>query len=191
MPVGIHPPRRIFQRVAYDYLAESRRLLEDGLPAGPVRLSRRHRFAPLAVDVDGDVAATRLVRRGVGFFWDDIHVLTRDRAGGWQVRGGGSGGSGEPWSTEAFAQARVVLAGGAIVDEGGAAVNVPPWVETAALLLGPDVAAVRVDDRRELAVPAHGRVVVVWASGRSPVVSAVGADGSRLGARKLNSHGEP
>jgi transposase len=38
--------------VAYDVEAESRRLIADRLPDRPVQLSRRRRFAPVAVDVD-------------------------------------------------------------------------------------------------------------------------------------------
>jgi hypothetical protein len=45
--------------MAYDILAESRRLIIEGPPAQQVRLSRRRRFAALAVDVDGDIAAAR------------------------------------------------------------------------------------------------------------------------------------
>jgi hypothetical protein len=44
--------------VAYDPLLESARLIDSGLPAMPLRISRRRRFIPLAVDVDDDVAAT-------------------------------------------------------------------------------------------------------------------------------------
>jgi len=67
--------------VAYDIEAESRRLIADGLPDRPVQLSRRRRFAPVAVDVDGDVAGTWFVRRGVGCFWDEVGVAVwpRDR----------------------------------------------------------------------------------------------------------------
>jgi len=74
--------------------AESRRLIADGLPDRPVQLSRRRRFAPVAVDVDGDVAGTWFVRRGVGCFWDEIHLLVH-QANGWSYKGGGGGSSGE------------------------------------------------------------------------------------------------
>jgi hypothetical protein len=77
--------------MAYDALVESVRLIEHGLPDAPGRLSRRRRFDPVAVDVDGDIAVTMFVRRGVnGELWRDNHALCR-RRGGWHVLGGGSG----------------------------------------------------------------------------------------------------
>src|SRR5690349_5051978 len=150
--------------------AESRRLIADGLPDRPVQLSRRRRFAPVAVDVDGDVAGTWFVRRGVGCFWDEIHLLVH-QANGWSYRGGGGGSSGEAWSTEEFVSARDELSAGEVRVDGGASVWVGlnrswrgRWLRSAELLVGRDVAVVVVDARRRLLVPYHGRAVVVWAS---------------------------
>src|SRR3712207_1497735 len=85
------PPRRSLRwLVAYDRLAESIRLIEHGVPEAPARLSRRRRFAPLAVDVDGDVAASLFVVRGAGHFRQEAHVLVR-RSGTWTMLGGGGG----------------------------------------------------------------------------------------------------
>ncbi|MBM2623278.1 hypothetical protein JIG36_48055 [Actinoplanes sp. LDG1-06] len=165
--------------MAYDYLAESRRLIADGLPDRPVRLSRRHRFAALAVDVDGAMAATRFVRRGVACHWDDTHVLTRGADGLWWVHGGGGGSSDGPWSTAEFERARAELEPGAIVVEGGSGVMVPPWIQAIELLVGRDAATVRIDDRRELQVPPHGRLVVVSAE-RCPQLSTHDAAGNKL-----------
>ena len=174
--------------MAYDVLAESRRLIADGLPDGPVRLSRRHRFAPVAVDVDGDIACTRFVRRGVGCFWDDTHLLIRDGPD-WMYRGGGGAGSGGPWSAEAFEAARDEVGPDQLRADGGASVRIDAdgwlpwkgrWLRVTELLAGRRVAEVLVDDRRRLAVPPHGHLVVVWASHRAPRVSARDAAGREL-----------
>jgi hypothetical protein len=181
--------------VAYDAWAESVRLIEDGLPDRPVRLSRRRRFAPVAVDVDGDVAAAWFVRRGVACFWDDTHLLTRDEDG-WRLLGGGGGSSGGPWSTEEFERARGRLPAGAIETAGGSSVRRDGgpwagWIRAAELLVGPAVAAVVVDDRRRLAVPYHGRLVVVWAARRPPRLSARDAAGRELASRELSDIAMP
>jgi len=174
--------------VAYDILGESQRLIADGLPDRPVWLSRRRRFAPVAVDVDGDIACTRFVRRGVGCFWDETHLLVHD-GGGWRVLGGGGGSSGGPWSTDEFERARDRLSADDVLVEGGAGVwhdfhrRLPwggRWLQVAELLVGTSVAVIVVDARRRLPVPYHGRLVVVWASGRPPRVSARDAAGHEL-----------
>lgn len=79
--------------MAYDVLAESVALIE-GRRVEPVRrLTRRRRFAAMAVDVSGDVAATMFARRGVGCVCQEIHVLRR-RNGEWEWLGGGGGTGG-------------------------------------------------------------------------------------------------
>jgi hypothetical protein len=171
--------------VAYDVLAESRRLIADGLPGGPVRLSRRRRFAPVAVDVDGAVAGTRFVRRGAGCFWDETHLLVRDDDD-WRVLGGGGAGSGEPWSTDAFERAREELPHGHVrVTNGPSVWQGPRWLRAAHLLVGHGVAVVLVDDRRMLTVPGHGRLLVVWASASPPRVSARDAAGREVASVAL------
>jgi hypothetical protein len=174
--------------MAYDVEAESRQLIADGLPDQPVQLSRRRRFAPVAVDVDDDVACTWFVRRGVGCFWDEIHLLVRED-NGWRYQGGGGGSSGEPWSTDEFVQARDELSVGDVRVGGGASVRVDldrrlpwggRWLRSAQLLVGRSVAIVVIDAQRRLLVPYHGRVVVVWASRRSPELSARDAAGYEL-----------
>ena len=177
--------------MAYDYVAESRRLIEDGLPDGPVRLSRRHRFAPLAVDVDGDVAAARFLRRGVACYWDDTHLLTRHPEVGWLVLGGGGGSSGGLWSAEEFVAARGSVRPGAVETEGGSSVRDdrgrPPWIRAVGLVAAPEVAAVVVNGSRRIAVPPHGRLVVVWRSLRRPRLSALDAAGHELSSRKIST----
>lgn len=173
-------------RVAYDALAESMRLIADGLPDQPVRLSRRRRFAPVAVDVDGDVAATRFLRRGTGCFWDEIHLLVQNGNGGWRRLGGGGSSRGyEDRTAESFERARDDLASHQVLVNGGTAVwrdsdRLLPWTErwvrAAAVLVGGGIAQLVVGGRR-LPIRYHGHLVVVWGSPRPPSVTARDAAG--------------
>jgi hypothetical protein len=80
--------------VAYDVLRESVALIEAG-DADPVRsLTRRRRFAAMAVDVLDDLAVTMFARRGVGCVQQEIHMLAL-RDGAWTRLGGGGGSSDE------------------------------------------------------------------------------------------------
>jgi hypothetical protein len=167
--------------VAYDRLAESVRLIEHGVPEAPARLSRRRRFAALAVDVDGDVACTLFVVRGPGHVRQEFHVLVR-RSGTWTVLGGGGGGS----ETDGLAdRPPPEQLGRPVVVEGGGSVlrdadRLVPWgaryVRYAGVLASSAVHTVEVGDR-VLAVPRHGRLVVVWAGRRPPTAVARAADG--------------
>ncbi|MEV0717142.1 hypothetical protein [Asanoa sp. NPDC050611] len=174
--------------MAYDARAESLRLIAEGLPDGPVRLSRRHRFSPVAVDVADDAAAPWFVRRGVGCFWDEIHLLVRV-PDGWRRLGGGGGSSGGPWSTDEFERARHLLPPGGIEVGGGSSVVrdgggrwpwSDRWIRSAQLLVGPSVTEVVIEGRRR-PVPYHGRLVVVWTARRPPRVSARDATGREIG----------
>ena len=179
--------------MAYDAVVQSRRLIAEGLPSGPVRLSRRRRFAPLGVDVAGDVAATRFLRRGVACYWDETHLLVRHAEAGWLLLGGGGGGSDRPWTAERFARERAEVAPAGIEISGSSSVHHErrtgswgtPWIRSAELLAGRDVAVVLVEDRR-LVVPDHGRLVVVWASRRPPWASARDAAGGELSSLRLS-----
>lgn len=66
--------------MAYDRLAESVRLINRGPVAGAEALSRRRRFLPVAVDVDGDVAVTVFLRRAHGGAEWEQHVLAESGA---------------------------------------------------------------------------------------------------------------
>lgn len=171
--------------MAYDALQESVRLLQDGLPPGSVALSRRRRHAALAVDRDGDVAATLFLRRGVsGEPWLDAHAL--DRTGGeWRILGGGSGNAGDVAhgprpSIRELGALGVSLGGGATVRNAGR--RLPwgaRWVRWAELRAAREVERLVVGDR-VMRVPEHGVALVVWRS-RPPRVVAQDAAGSRLG----------
>jgi hypothetical protein len=181
--------------VAYDVLVESQRLIANGLPDQPVRLSRRRRFAPVAVDVDGRIAAVRFVRRGAGCVHDETHLLTSDGQG-WTYWGGGGADYFEPWSTDDFEHARALLPVGLVQAESGPSVWLDSdgwlplggrWLHATHLLVGRNVVSVLVDERRRLVVPPHGRLVVVWASRRPPRVSAQDAMQRELASLVLPS----
>ena len=178
--------------MAYDVLAESVLLIESPNLTPVTRLSRRRRFAAMAVDVAGDVALTMFARRGVGCVWEDIHVLTL-RHGRWHLLGGG-GGTGEDdllshrprvlpadqWASPnilAGIDPQEMVASGAaggVHDNGGRTSSLPGrgrWISYGVARVSDRVASVRVDGR-VLGVPWHGRVPMVWVGRRSPLLAA-------------------
>ena len=170
--------------MAYDPLVESLRLLEHGLPEAPPRLSRRRRFAALAVDVDGDVACTLFAVRGPGHIRHETHVLTR-RDGTWTLLGGGGGGRDTDGLTDRPPPEQL---GGPVTVHGSGSVlgnadRLMPWgaryVHYAEVLASSAVHTVAVGDR-VLAVPRHGHLVVVWPGRRPPLTVARDADGRVL-----------
>jgi len=170
--------------VAYDPLLESVRLIDSGAPATPLRLSRRRRFLPLAVDVDDDLAATVFLRRGAGADSLEGHLLTRE-SGTWRLHGGGGGSE----SMDELARPRNVTdLGGYGRVSGGAgvllAVSPRSWLDYAWLELVPDVVAVVVDNRT-IAVPWHHHAAVVRRSGRAQRATLIGAHGETLGRLSL------
>ncbi|WP_052090929.1 MULTISPECIES: hypothetical protein [Modestobacter] len=162
--------------MTYDRLAESVALIQHGLRSDPARLSRRRRFAALAVDVDGDVACTAFVRRGVSCPEGDTHLLER-RGDTWRLLGGGGGS----WDDDGFAdRPGAVELGGLVVVRGGGSVlrnadRRMPWgaryVHDVQLRVSAEVHAVVVGGSRTLTVPRHGHLVVVWAGGRPPALA--------------------
>lgn len=171
--------------MAYDAHAESCRLIDYGLPDGPCRFSRRTRFLPVAVDVDGDLAVTMFARRGIhGAVWRDTHTLVR-RGTGWQLLGGGSG------STDGLLQDRSTsVTGGRWIATGGGSTNrdasrafpfpPPRFVRYLTARVGADVHVVEIAGRRRIAVPWHGTVCVVWGARRPPRVALLDAHGNKL-----------
>ena len=78
--------------MSYDARTESLRLLQGEAPANHARLSRRVRHLALAVDRDGDVAATMFLRRGIsGAPMLEVHTFEQS-SDGWRLLGGGGGG---------------------------------------------------------------------------------------------------
>ncbi|MGD9988691.1 hypothetical protein [Pseudonocardia sp.] len=176
--------------MAYDLLAESIRLIESGLEADPVRLSRRRRFAAVAYDVRDDVAATWFVRRGHNTFWHEFHTLTR-RDGTWTYLGGGGHSDAEDGLAD---RPRAAELPGVLVSRGGGSTSLGRWspraltdsfVNHAGLLVAAEATTVVVgDDRRT--VPRHGRLLVVWTT-RPPQVRALAPGGAELATLDLAS----
>lgn len=174
--------------MSYDRLAESVRLLEGGPPASDARLSRRVRRLPLAVDRDGDVAATMFLRRGVsGIAEVDVHSLELV-GGAWRLLGGGSGPgdfAGVPRPALADLPAPAESRGG-----GGTARSGPlgwdrsRWVWWAELRVAREVAELLVNGERRIPVAAHGLGLVVWTD-RRPEIAALDAAGALLGVVTL------
>lgn len=172
--------------MSYDAWEESTRLIEHGLPDVPDRLSRRRRFVPLAVDVDGDVAVTMFVRRGVnGEPWRDDWTLCRSQHG-WRLLGGGSGnGMDNPLRDRPSAQFDGLwlwMGSGATNRDAGRLLPIPParFIRHTALRVAAEVHAVEVAGRRRIVVPRHGTVCLVWGSRRPPALALLDADGYEL-----------
>ena len=176
--------------MAYDALAESVALLEGAAPSGHARLSRRVRHLPLALDRDGEVAATMFLRRGVsGVPEVDVHALERTE-GVWRLLGGGGG----PGPEAGEARPRLADLGGPAVGHGGGGLARPRtrwwrrsagWVSWAELRVAEEVAALRVGTRL-LPVAAHGCAVLVWAARTPPSVVALDAGDISLGPVRID-----
>ena len=181
--------------MAYDPVAESIALIERGLPEAPPRLSRRRRWAALAVDVDGDIAGTLFTVRGPGHVRHERHLLARVR-GAWTVLGGGSGGgdvdgglADRPSTAELGAPAVVVGRGSVVRGSDRRVPRGAGYVSDAELLVSSDVHSVVVAGSRVLTVPRHGRLVVVWSGRQPPAVVARDAAAHPLGEVRLASPG--
>jgi hypothetical protein len=172
--------------VSYDVLAESVGLLEGAPLPGGARLSRRVRHVPLAVDRDGDVAATMFLRRGVsGVPLLDVHTLELTE-GGWRMLGGGGG----PGDEATEARPRLADLGSPSVSHGHGGTartrssrlgrSKDNWVAWARLRVAAEISVLRVDTRL-LPVAGHGCAVVVWTR-EPPRVAALDASGAVLGS---------
>jgi hypothetical protein len=180
--------------VAYDALEESVALIE-GRRVEPVRrLTRRRRFAAMAVDISGDAAVTMFARRGVGCVWQEIHVLGR-RNGQWEWLGSGGGTAAEhdlladrPMVLPSFLRPGGTLAvsgSGSTLDDGDGVSRDGEWINYADVRVSAQVTSVQVEDRL-LGVPWHGHVLVVWRTGERPSrVVALDEGGISLGEALL------
>jgi hypothetical protein len=176
--------------VAYDALAESVRLIENGVPDWVAsRVSRRIRHIPLAVDVDGQIAAALFLRRGQGQVWYENHVLVQ-RHGSWWVVGGGGATGGEDAARDAPGHADL----GGYLDVGGSgAVHVdsadpalPRIVRYAALRAAREVHTMLIAER-EVLVPRHGWLIAVWPDRRTPHLTALDEAGVVLAAADVSA----
>jgi hypothetical protein len=190
-------PRLHLLRVVCDALAQDLALIESRQLVRVVRLSRQQRFVVLSVDVDVDrgLAVTSFARRGVGCTWRDVHVLAR-RQGQWVLLGGSSTDGDEDqdlladrppvmtdWSASldpprpAEARGRPLLLPGSTggVHDARAGADRWPWsgrwVSHSEVRASAAVESLTIAGRA-LAVPWHGRSVVVWTGRRRLVVRA-------------------
>jgi hypothetical protein len=190
--------------VAYDALVESVALIESRRLEPVRRLSRRRRFAAMAVDVADDVAASMFARRGVGCIWKETHVLVL-RDGRWAWLGGGGATShedlladrpavlpgyltlGRGAVTGADPKVIVVSASGGVLDDGDEADWQPDggrWISYADVRVSAQVTSVQISGR-PLRVPWHGHVLLVWSESEPSRVVAYDNGGRALGEALL------
>ncbi|GAA1190947.1 hypothetical protein [Pseudonocardia alaniniphila] len=175
--------------MAYDASAESVRLIESGFDADPTRLSRRRRFAAVAYDVHGYVAATWFVRRGHGTFWHEIHTLAF-QDGEWIRLGSGGhtddkdGLADRPPAADMLGALTSTAGGCTALPSGSYPPDQPQFVSCAELRVAHEVAAVDLGRGELKPAPRHGRLLVVWRT-HPPVVRALGPDGAGLATLDL------
>jgi hypothetical protein len=184
--------------VAHDLIAAGRRVLAEGLPDPPARLSRRHRLVALAADVDGDAAAVLFARRGVNGQPCSELVFFEDHGGVWDSPGG-SGGTAEddiladrPAAAELGAPLRWEGSGSCrshlpsrrfpwqVLGLGGGR-----WLHHVHIRAAAETGEVRVRGERgerTIIVPRHGQLVVVWCGRAAPTLTAWSDRGVRIGS---------
>jgi hypothetical protein len=175
--------------VAYDLVAEGRRVLADGMPEPPARLSRRHRLIVLAADADGGAAAVLFARRGVSG-QPNFEVIAFQRArGGWEPVGGSGGSAEDDLLTDRPPAAELGAAlrwegGGSCRGGRGAPLRLGRSLHHVQIRAAAETAQVRVrgvHGERTLRVQRHGQLVVVWRGSAAPWLVPCSADGSRIG----------
>lgn len=193
--------------MAYDAKVESTALIESRILTPVPRLSRRRRFVGMAVDVAGDLAATMFLHRGSDCAHQEIHVLSR-HDGQWHILGGSSISPADDENLladrpglvpEALQLPRNILSGidpQVMVAAGSVGqtsyrmnrVGFWPWhrrwISYFTALASARVESVRIGNR-EIVVPWHGRVLIVWAGRGSPKLAAYDVNGSCLGSARI------
>jgi hypothetical protein len=173
--------------VVYDARVESLRLIDGAAVAGAERLTRRHRFLPVAVDVADDIAVTVFLRRAHGGAEWQFHLLSRT-SGGWQMLGGGGWGF-DDLGVLTHTMGADELGGGPAQAGGGGSVwvsraNRPPsgarWLHYALIKTTAEVRNVTVAADRSIDRPAHGHIAVVWKDDPETTAAIVGQDGQVL-----------
>lgn len=193
--------------MSYDALAESVILIRTRQARPVLRLSRRRRFAAMAVDVADDVATTMFLRRSVGCDVQESWVLTLQHHE-WHLLGGGGGTVGHdagvlaqrpetirdnmigPWNLLPGVDPRIVTAGstaGGVHDTRGGRDLFPwsgRWISYATLFASAQVDAIQVADRT-VAVPWHGHTQITWIGHHSPRIGICGAGGKLLAITRI------
>ncbi len=193
--------------MSYDALAESIILIRTRQPPRVLHLSRRRRFAAMAVDVAGDAATTMFLRRSAGCDIQESWVLA-SRHDEWRLLGGGGGtvdhNAGlladrpetirddmiRPWSTLPGVDPRLVTvgsgAGGVHYMRGGRDLfpRSGRWISYATLFASAQVGAIQVADRT-VAVPWHGHTQIAWIGRRPPRIGILGRAGQLLATTRI------
>lgn len=173
----------------YGHVEQSVRLLDGAPPAAEAKLSRRKRYAALASDRDGDVAAALFLRRGVnGEPRLDVHHLEK-KGSSWRLLGGGGSNAVPPLTPRPTLHelGSAVIIGGKSGTLRNADRLMPwgaKWVWSVELRLALEVVALRVADRQVPVAP-HGLAVVVWAR-HPPAVETVDVDERSLGTIRIS-----
>ena len=190
--------------MAYDVVAESVALIESRSLQRFTSLSRRRHFLAMAVDVDRDLAVTMFARRGVGHVAHETHVLVfRDEQ--WHLLGGGGSRSDDDLLADRQAtlprhltwrfgavnspEENAIASSGSggvrdFADVEGNLSDFGRWISYADCQVTSEVTSVTASGR-QLNVPWHGHIAVVWSGPRTPLVVAYGSDGTPLGEIEL------
>ncbi len=193
--------------MSYDALAESILLVGTRQPRPVPRLSRRRRFAAMAVDVAGDIAATMFLRRSVGCDVQETWVLTL-REDQWCMLGGGGGTVDHnaglladrpetipdeaiwPWNTLPGVDPHIVTGGngaGGVHDSMDGRDLFPwsgRWISYTTMFVSAQVDAIDVANRK-VAVPWHGHTLITWTRRRPPRIGIRGTGGQLLATTRI------
>jgi hypothetical protein len=193
--------------MSYDALAERIILVGTRQARRVPPLSRRRRFAAMAVDVAGDIATTMFLRRSVGCDVQETWVLTLQQDQ-WCLLGG-EGGTVEheaglladrpvtipddtirPGNTLPGVDPHIVTggngAGGAHDTMSGR--DLFPWsgrwISYTTLFASAQVEAIEMADRK-VAVPWHGHTLITWIGRRPPRIGIRGTGGQLLASTRI------
>jgi hypothetical protein len=166
-----------------DIEAECIRTIERGEVDESFRLSRRHRWRLLAVDVHGDDAVVVVATRGKRSGGEIAARQYLRRGGLWVARGAGASGSDDralpsrPGSNEGWFR---VVSHGMSVDHKHKRFLRPRRVHDLVVQVAEGVTEVAWRGRRTAAAE-HGFVAVVWRGRAMPTVELFGSGGERVG----------
>jgi hypothetical protein len=186
----------IVETMEDELLAACRELLQQGLPSAvPRELDDEHRFIPLGVDINGDVAATAFIRRlprgAMAGRPGMENSIFQQRDGNWVYLGGGAGHFEDYPLAERFPAAgqgsylRAVGYGQTYLKEPRRFPWGARYAFDAVLRVSAEVCRLQVGGR-VLNVPFHGHAVLIWPGRRGPAVIALASDGTRQASLGLS-----